>query len=132
MTSESGLGPLLQAASVAHVSIAEGGIVLDPDPVRLGRAWHLCGPSVRASLVAASRAFRDAAELVERRGGQVVVHQGLSLLRIEDAGLFALFGQRFAEAVRPIDGRYLACLSGRLDEVLALARKEGYVARRLP
>jgi len=128
----SGLGPLLQAASVAHASVADGAIVLEPDPVRLGRGWHRCAPSVRASLVAVSRAFRDAADLVERRGGQVVVHQGLSLLRIEDAGLYALLGQRFADAVRPIDGRHLACLAGRLDEVLALARKEGYVARRTP
>lgn len=129
---ESGIGPLLQAASVARVSVADGAIVMEPDPVRLGRAWHLCAPTVRASLVAASRAFRDAAELVESRGGQVVVHQGLSLLRIEDAGLYALLEHRFADAVRPVDGRYLACLAGRLDEVLAMARKEGYVARRSP
>lgn len=44
----------------------------------------------------------------------------------------ALIGQRLADATRAIDGRHVACLAGRLDEVLALARKEGFAARRSP
>jgi hypothetical protein len=128
----SGLVPVLQAASVARAAIADGAIVLAPDPVRLGRGWHELPPSVQADLVAASPAFRDAAARVERRRGQVIVHEGLTLLRIEDAKLMALIGQRFADATRVIDGRHVACLAGRLGEVLALARKEGYAARRSP
>ena len=126
----SGLVPVLQAASVARAAIADGAIVLEPDPVRLGRGWHELPPSVQADLVAASPAFRDATERVERRRGQVIVHEGLTLLRIEDAALMALIGQRFADATRAIDGRHVACVAGRLGEVLALARKEGYAARR--
>lgn len=128
----SGLLPVLQAASVARASIADGAIVFEPDPVRLGRGWHELAPSVQADLVAASPAFRDAAERVERRRGQVIVHEGLALLRVEDAKLMALIGQRLADATRAIDGRHVACLAGRLDEVLALARKEGFAARRSP
>ena len=126
-----GLLPLLQAATVAHVALADGAFVLEPDPVRLGRSWHALPESVRNALTAGSRAFRDAAEQVERRAGQVVVHRGLAVLRVEDAGLHALLVQRLGECVRALDARHLACLVGRLAEVLALTRKEGYVARRL-
>jgi hypothetical protein len=127
-----GLVPLLQAATVAHVTIGEGAILLEPDPVRLGRGWHLLPERVRHALTASSRGFGDAAALVEARAGLVVVHRGLAILRVEDAGLRALLVQRLAESVRPLDDRHLACLAGRLAEVLAFTRKEGYVARRLP
>ncbi len=132
VSSASGMAPLLQAATVGRVSIVGDDFVLEPDPVRFGRAWLDLPLALRESLVAASRAFRDAAEIVGRNAGKVIVHRRLTLLRVEDAGLVALLRQRFADAVRPLDDRYLACLAGRIDEVLSLCRKEGYVTRRLP
>jgi hypothetical protein len=127
-----GIVPLLQAATVAHVTVGEGAILLEPDPVRLGRGWHLLPEWVRQALTASSRGFRDAAELVEKRTGQVVVHRGLAVLRVEDAGLRALLMHRLGESVRPLDDRHIACLAGQLAEVLSFTRKEGYVAKRLP
>ncbi len=129
---ESGFVPLLQAATVARITLKDGALVLEPDPVRFGRAWLDLSEFVRTALTEGSPAFRDAAALVEKRAGQVVVHRGLTVLRVEDAGLHALLVQRMGECVRPLDGRHVACIAERLAEVLAFTRKEGYVARRQP
>ncbi len=127
-----GLVPLLQAATVARITLKDGALVLEPDLVRTGRAWLDLPELLRTTLTVASPAFRDAAALVEKRAGQVVVHRGLTVLRVEDAGLHALLVQRMGEFVRPLGGRHVAFTEGRLAEVLAFTRKEGYVARRQP
>jgi hypothetical protein len=131
--SRSSLLGVLAAARMSRASISGGALVLEPDPVAMGRAWDACecGPAL-AALRARSPSFDAAARRVESRRGQVVLHCGLAVLRITDAGLHALIHRRFGAAVREAGAEHLAVLAGRVDEIVAFAKKEGYVARRLP
>jgi hypothetical protein len=124
---------VLAAARISRASISEGALVLEPDTVAMGRAWDAgeCGPAL-AALRARSPSFDAAARRVESRRGQVILHSGLAVLRVTDAGLHALIRRRFGAAVREAGAEYLAALAGRVDEIVAFANKEGYVARRLP
>ena len=122
---------VLRAATIARTTIDDGALVLEPDPVRLGRSWD-DPDTVRAATVlgAVSPAFASAARQVTERHGQVVVHQGLAVLRIADVGLLALLRTRFPAAVREVGRRHLAVVRERLEDVLAVARKEGFTPRR--
>ncbi|MBI5535671.1 MAG: hypothetical protein HY898_23270 [Deltaproteobacteria bacterium] len=130
-SSSCALLPLLQAATVSRVSLDQGRLLLEPDPIRMGRCWRELPAAVASRLRAASKAFDDAARMVESRSGQVVVHLDLAVLRVEDAGLYALLCKRFPSAVRKMESPFLACLTGTLEELVAAAKKEGFVARRL-
>jgi hypothetical protein len=123
--------PLLQLGTVAHAAIENGELRFEPDPIRLGRAWSDLPAELVAKLRTTSASFDQAARLIAEREGRVVAHRGLSVLRVEDAGLRALLCQRFADDVRSVDREYLACVSGKLDELVAFAKKEGFVARRM-
>ncbi|MBI5488147.1 MAG: hypothetical protein HY905_12510 [Deltaproteobacteria bacterium] len=122
---------VLRAATVARATIDDGEMLLEPDPVRLGRAWD-DADTVRTAtaLGAVSPAFASAARQVAERHGQVVVHQGLTVLRIADVGLLALLRTRFPTDVRELGHRHLAVVRERVDDVLAAARKEGFTPRR--
>lgn len=129
----SALMAVLEVAPGARATIAGGALRLEPDPVGLGRHWsELAGSASLATLRAASPAFDAAARLVEERRGQVQVHKNLTLLRIEDVGLHALLLAKFPGQVRELSGRHLAVPSGKAAELVALAAKQGFVARRLP
>ena len=104
-------------------------LLLVPDPVRMGRALRQAPAGIVSSLVAVSPAFAAAVRQVEAREGKVVVHSGLAVFRVEDAGLLALFLGRFPGAVRQLPDGFLACLASERDALLAFAKKEGYVAR---
>jgi hypothetical protein len=128
----SAVDAVLEAAAVAQASIEGAQLTLAPDLVRLGRAAEKLGKSRTVdTLRAASPVFEEAVRQVLARHGQVIVHRGLAILRVEDVGLRALLGRRFAPAVRELAGAYLAVLPGHLDELLALTRKEGYAVRRI-
>ncbi len=123
---------LLEAARVSRARVLDGALLLEPDLGRMGRAWsELSEGRTMAALRAASPAVEEAARAVEARRGQVRVHRGLAVLRLEDAGLRAAVRTRFPGAVLEIEGAYLAVLRGSLEGVLAFARKEGYLPRRL-
>jgi hypothetical protein len=128
----SGLLPVLGLAAVAHTTIENGELRFEPDPIRMGRVWRDLPAEFVAKLRAASTAFDQAARLIAERDGQIIAHRGLSMLRVDDAGLRALLCQRFADDVRSVDREYLACVSDKLDQLLAFAKKEGFVARRMP
>jgi hypothetical protein len=122
---------VLRAAAIARATIDDGALVLEPDPVRMGRSWD-DPDTVRAAtaLGAVSPAFASAARQVAERHGQVVVHQGLAVLRIADVGLLALLRTRFPTDVRAVGRQYLAAVRERLDDILAVARKEDFTPRR--
>lgn len=123
--------PMLEACAISHAEMAAGSLVLQPDPVNMGRLWTtMATGQVMQALRAASKAFDATARQIEERHGQVVVHRGVVPLRIDDVGLRALLCQRFPEAVRSVGGEFLAVLEPHVDDVLAAAKKEGYVARR--
>ncbi|MBI4816214.1 MAG: hypothetical protein HY791_08150 [Deltaproteobacteria bacterium] len=122
--------PLLQVATVSRTTIKPGGFLFEPDPIRAGRSWHELPHQLQAGLRAASKAFDETAGLLEARSGQVIVHRGLSILCVEDAGLRALLLLRFPTAVRALEGEYISCLAGAVDELVAFAKKEGFVSRR--
>ncbi len=127
---ETDLLPLLQAAALCRVSLEGPRLRLVPDPIRMGRALRQVPDSLVSRLTAASPAIAAAVREVEAREGRVVVHSGLSVFRVEDRGLLALFLARFPGAVRELPDGFLACLSSEQEALLTLARKEGYVARR--
>lgn len=128
---KSSLLAILAAAALSCASVKAGELVLEPDLVRMGRV-DLAENEVIRSLRSASSAFDAAAKTVLERRGQVIVHRGLTVLRVEDVGLRALVLRKFGSAVRELDGGYLAVLSGQLHEILALTKREGFAARRLP
>ena len=128
----SGLLPLLQVATISLASVDRGRLLLEPDPIRIGRSLLDLPAELVTRLSAGSPAFDRAIRLVQQRQGQVLVHRGLSVLRVEDTGLRALLKQRFSASVREIDPEYLACLAASAEEIVAFAKKEGYVTRRMP
>jgi len=128
---KSSLLAILAAAALSCASVKDGQLVLEPDLVRMGRV-DLAQSEVVRSLRSASPAFDAAAKTVLERRGQVIVHRGLTVLRVEDVGLRALILRKFGSAVRELDGGYVAVLSSHLDEILALTKREGFAARRLP
>lgn len=123
--------PVLELGAVAHAAIENGELRFEPDPIRLGRAWRDLPPEFVTRLRTASTAFDQTARLIAEREGQIIAHRGLSVLRVDDAGLRALLCQRFADDVRSLGRGYLACVSGKLDQLLGFAKKEGFVARRM-
>jgi len=124
---------VLDASRASRAQVVDGALLLEPDVVRMGRAWGEIGKSAAmATLRAASRAFEEAAGTLEGRRGQVTVHRGLTVLRVDDVGLRAAVRSRFAGSVREVAGEYLAVLRASAEDVLAFARKEGFVARRVP
>ncbi len=122
--------PVLQAAAICRVSIDRGRLLLAPDPIRMGRSLRETPVEVALKLIEASPAFAAAVAEIEKREGKVFVHEGLTVFRVQDVGLRALFRQRFPSAVRELPGGFLACLSGEVEPLLAFAKKEGFVARR--
>ena len=124
---------VLEAAASARATMASGELLLEADPIRMGKSWGALGstPSM-AALRAASPAFDAAARQIEERRGQVLVHRNLAVMRVDNVGLHALLRSKFPSEVRQLSGRYLAVLEGKVGELLALAGKEGFVARRLP
>lgn len=123
---------VLQAATFSRSSVRGGHLVLEPDPIRLGRAFEELGGSASlCALRAVSPAFDAAARRVETRRGQVIVHRNVVVMRLSDVGLRALMEARLPGKVRGLSGEWLAVTAGGLDEALALAKKEGFVARRV-
>lgn len=127
-----GLGPLLELASVSRVEPAAGALRLIPDIVLLGRAAARLGSLQALSRVrGSSPAFEQAADHVERRHGKLIVHEGLVVLRVDDLGLRTSLSRRLSAGVRALGGPYLAAPRGLAEQVEKLIRKEGFSPRRM-
>ena len=87
--------------------------------------------SVRALSAAADlfsdRAVRD----VEKKYGDLILHQGLVILRIEDLGLRTTLMHRMRANLRTLGGPYLAIPRGLAAEAEKIVRKEGFAPRRI-
>ncbi len=121
---------VMQAATISRASLTEKALILTPDPLRTGRFISNIPPEIVAKLTEISPVFNNTVNFIKKRLGKVLVHEGLSVLRVTDIGLRALFIERFPEVVRVLEGDYLACLTDSLATILALAKKEGFVPRR--
>jgi hypothetical protein len=126
----SSIVPVMQAATISRALLTEKALILTPDPLRTGRFISNVPPEIVAKLTETSPVFNNTVNLIKKRLGKVLVHEGLSVLRVTDIGLRALLVERFPEVVRVLEGDYLACLTDSLATLLALAKKEGFVARR--
>ncbi len=128
----SAVTPLLELAAVSRVESAKGELFLRPDVVRLGRAApRLSSLAPLREVRAACAAFDEAVRQVEKRRGEIVLHDGLLVLRIDDLGLRTLLRHRLGDALRELGGAYLAAPRGLVKEVEKLVRKEGFAARRI-
>ncbi len=127
-----GLGPLLELASVSRVEPVGGALRLIPNVVLLGRAGDGLGalPALRR-VRGSSAAFEQAADHVERRHGRLILHEGLLVLRIEDPALRTSLSRRLGEGIRSLGGPYLAAPRGLAEQAEKLVRKEGFSLRRM-
>jgi hypothetical protein len=123
---------VLQVAAISRASLEKenGTLHFVPDLIRMGRTLPETPVEVSLRLLDASPAFAAAIRQIEKRAGQVIVHQGLAVLRVRDVGLHALFCQRFPGSVRDLGSGFLACLASEVEPIVAFAQKEGFVARR--
>ncbi len=128
----SAVAPLLELAAVSRARKARGELLLRPDLVRLGRAapWLDSFPALGEAR-AACAAFDQAVRQVEKRHGEIVLHDGLLVLRIDDLGLRTLLLHRLGDALRELGGAYLAAPRGLAKKIEKLVRKEGFAARRV-
>ncbi len=127
-----GLGPLLELASVCRVQPAKKHLHLSPDIVLLGRAAPRLGRfSTLKKVRASSPAFDRAMVHVERVQGKLILHEGLLVLRIEDLGLRTLLSHQFGDNIRVLAGPYVAMPRGFAAQAEKLARKEGFSPRRV-
>ncbi len=123
----SAVTPLLELATVSRTESVKGELFLRPDVVRLGRAApRLASLTALGEVRAACAAFDKAVRQVEKRRGEIVLHDGLLVLRIDDLGLRTLLRQRLGSALRELGGAYLAAPRGLAKEVEKVVREEGY------
>jgi len=127
----SGLDSLLKACRISRVAVADGIMRLEPDIVRMGRHAEKLDAAAVAQLREASAAFNRAARHVLENRGKLIVHEGLTILRIDDLGLRAQLLRRFQARARQLSGPYLAIPRGLADDAETFARKEGFVPRRV-
>lgn len=127
-----GLGPLLELASLSRVEAGADALRLTPDIVLLGRVAERLGsfPALRR-VRGSSPAFEQALEHVERRHGRLLLHEGLLVLRVDDLGLRTSLSRQLGAGVRSLGGPYLAVPRGMTAQVEKLVRKEGFSPRRI-
>ncbi len=127
-----GLGALLEIASLSNVRPRAASILLEPDPVRLGRAVdRLASLPALSQVLDGSPAYVAAVELIRRRAGKTLLHSWLAVLRIDDPILLVTLTHRLPDSVRPLGGPWLAALAGAVPKVVSVAEREGYKPRRI-
>ena len=126
----SGLDPLFALAHASRVTARGGRLVLLPSVRRLGQHWEPASRAL-AAVRAKSKAFDEAAREVERLQGKVTVHTGIVVARVEDVGLRALVVAKLGPQVRELGGAWLALPKAAVAPMLEVARKEGFVPRRV-
>ena len=126
------LAPLFEVAAASQVRVEGAELLLEPDPVRLGRVWaRLSGSNVIRALRSGSKAYEKVIRQVEDRHGKLLLHRGLLLVRAEDIGLRTLLAERLGGQVLGLGGPYLCLPRALMGEAEALAKKEGFTARRV-
>jgi hypothetical protein len=75
--------------------------------------------------------YRRAVAYVRRQRGRVRVHENLLVLRIDDPRLRTLIDRRFVGQTYPLGELYRAVPRALEHKVLALARRQGLIARRM-
>lgn len=129
---KTGLGPLLELAPLCTVAPTRKGLLLAPDLARLGRAVpDLDRMDVLATVQKRSVSFRRAVDHVRSRHGGLLLHEGLALARVDDAGLRALLARQLQDRVRSLGGPWLAVLPSAVPEMEKLVRKQGLATRRV-
>ena len=78
-----------------------------------------------------SPTYRAAVKRVQREGRRLWVHRNVIVYRIEDLGLRTLIDHRFAGQVVALDEHYVAAPRALGRQIDALARKQGFSARRV-
>lgn len=127
-----GLGPLLELATISRVEPDQGRLHIRPDILLLGRmASRLGSMPVLNQVCKACAAFTEAVKHVQSRHEKLILHEGLLILRIEDLGLRALLARHFGDKLSALGGSYLAVPRDLDGQVEKLARKEGYSPRRI-
>ncbi|MBW1688850.1 MAG: hypothetical protein JRS35_27795, partial [Deltaproteobacteria bacterium] len=127
----SGLDSLLKACGISRVAVAGGTLRLEPDMVRMGRQAEKLDSAEVGRLRAASAAFDRALRHVCSNRGKMIVHEGLTVLRVDDLGLRAQLCRQFRARIRQLNGPYLAIPRALAADVERFARKEGFVPRRV-
>ncbi len=129
---ESGLGALLELASVSRAAPAGDRLRLVPDPVLLGRAAdRLDGLAALRSVREASSAYERAARDAVGKHGKLLLHEGLLVIRVDDLGLHTLLAHELGAGARTLGGRHLAVPRGLALRVEKLVRREGFSPRRV-
>jgi hypothetical protein len=128
----SDLGAVLELAAYSLVTVSKGRLRLTPSVVHLGRArGRLAEIDAVNQARKVGRAYQRAVEHVEARHGKTLLHQGLTVIRIDDLGLRTLLTHRLGDKVRNLGGSYLAITAGALDEAVKIVEKEGFSPRRV-
>jgi hypothetical protein len=127
---ESDLNSLFVLSQISRAHSTSGSLFLAPDIVRIGKSYATdARQPVWNDVRAISKDYARAFETVESRHGKLILHENISLLRIEDLGLRALIKQKFSDQIREIEDPYMALAQELKPELEAFIRKQGYSVR---
>jgi hypothetical protein len=128
---KSSMARLTALACLSHAASTNGSLHLTPSIPLMGRVAETLADEASIKQVRGkSRVFDAAVKDVQRKHRRLLVHGGLQVMRVDDAGLRTMILHRFEGEVKHLEGPYLVAVRSSMAGVEKLIRGEGFVPRQ--
>jgi len=128
------LGPaeLFLLASISTFEISDSTLRATPSLVPIGQELETLRESPWLSaLLKKSRAYRKAFKTVEKRAGKVLVHSGVTVLKLGGPDINAQMAHEFGNKMAPLGNDYYAISRNDLAEMVRFAKQKGFSPKTL-